>query len=80
MVGVDPDPTNNERMTRWAKDYWQDLHPYSLGGGYVNMIMDEGAEGVKAAYGENYTRLAQIKAKYDPNNLFHINQNILPKA
>ena len=44
------------------------------------MIMDEGQEGVKAAYGDNYTRLAQIKAKYDPNNLFHINQNILPKA
>ena len=80
MVGVDPDPINNDRMTRWAKDYWQDLHPYSTGGGYVNMIMDEGQEGVKAAYGDNYTRLAQIKAKYDPNNLFHINQNILPKA
>ena len=79
IVGVDPDPANNERMIRWARDYAQDLHPYSLGGGYVNMIMDEGQEGVKAAYGENYTRLAQIKAKYDPNNLFHINQNIIPK-
>jgi FAD/FMN-containing dehydrogenase len=80
MVGVDPDPANNDRMIQWAKDYWQDLHPYSLGGGYVNMIMDEGQEGVKAAYGENYTRLAQIKAKYDPTNFFHVNQNILPKA
>ena len=80
IVGVDPDPANNERMIKWAKDYAQDLHPYSLGGGYVNMIMDEGQEGVRAAYGENYTRLAQIKAKYDPNNLFHVNQNILPKA
>ena len=80
MVGVDPDPINNDRMAQWAKDYWHDLHPYSLGGGYVNMIMDIGQEGVKAAYGENYTRLAHIKAKYDPNNLFHINQNILPKA
>ncbi len=80
MVGVDPDPMNNDRMIHWAKNYWQDLHPYSIGSGYVNMIMDEGQEGVKTVYGENYTRLAQIKAKYDPNNLFHVNQNILPKA
>ena len=80
MVGVDPDPANNDKMIQWAKNYWQDLHPYSLGGGYVNMIMDEGEQGVKRAYGDNYTRLAQIKAKYDPNNLFHINQNIRPKA
>jgi FAD/FMN-containing dehydrogenase len=42
--------------------------------------MDEGEETVKAGYGDNYKRLAQIKAKYDPNNLFHINQNIKPKA
>jgi FAD/FMN-containing dehydrogenase len=80
IVSVDPDPMNNERMIRWAQDYAQDLHPYSLGGGYVNMIMDEGLEGVKSAYGDNYTRLAKIKAKYDPNNFFHVNQNILPKA
>ena len=42
--------------------------------------MDEGEDMVKAGYGDNYTRLAQIKAKYDPNNFFHINQNIRPKA
>lgn len=80
IVGVDPDPQNNERMTEWAKDYWLALHPYSAGGGYVNMIMDEGEERVKAAYGDNYARLAQIKAKYDPQNLFHVNQNIKPAA
>lgn len=78
IVGVDPDPKNNERITSWAKDYWLALHPYSAGGGYVNMIMDEGEERVKAAYRENYERLAQIKAKYDPQNLFHVNQNIKP--
>ena len=75
-VGVDPDPANNDRMIRWAKDYWTALHPYSLGGGYVNMIMDEGEAGVKSAYGDNYARLAQVKAKYDPTNFFHVNQNI----
>jgi len=78
IVGVDPDPANNERMIAWAKDYWQALHPYSAGGGYVNMIMDEGEERVKAAYRGSYARLAQVKAKYDPQNLFHVNQNIKP--
>jgi FAD/FMN-containing dehydrogenase len=79
IVGVDPDPTNNDKMIQWAREYSQDLSPYSLGGGYVNMIMDEGQQTVQAAYGDNYHRLATIKAKYDPTNLFHINQNILPE-
>jgi FAD/FMN-containing dehydrogenase len=78
MVGVDPDPANNERMIAWARNYWTALHPYSAGGGYINMIMDEGQDLVRAAYGENYDRLAQIKAKYDPDNLFRVNQNIIP--
>ncbi|MDE3228574.1 MAG: FAD-binding oxidoreductase [Chloroflexota bacterium] len=80
IVGVDPDPANNERMTAWARDYWLALHPYSAGGAYINMIMDEGQEQVRAAYRENYERLAQIKKRYDPTNLFHMNQNILPAS
>lgn len=80
MAAIDPDPVNNERMIEWAKDYWLALHPYSMGGGYVNMFMDEGDEFVKAAYRDNYSQLAQIKAKYDPQNLFRVNQNIKPKA
>ncbi|MCB0170695.1 MAG: FAD-binding oxidoreductase [Anaerolineae bacterium] len=80
IVGVDPDPQNNGRIIEWAKDYWLAMHPYSAGGGYVNMIMDEGEERVKAAYGDNYARLAQVKAKYDPHNFFHVNQNIKPQA
>jgi FAD/FMN-containing dehydrogenase len=78
IVGVDPDPRNNERMIQWARDYWTALHPYSAGGGYVNMMMDEGEMHVNAAYRENYARLAQVKAKYDPGNVFHMNQNIKP--
>ena len=78
IVGVDPDPANNERMIRWSKDYWTKLHPYSAGGAYVNMIMDEGTDRVRAAYRDNYPRLAQIKARYDPGNLFRVNQNIKP--
>ncbi len=80
IVAVDPDPVNNDPMIRWAKDAWSALHSSSVGGGYLNFKMDEGEGTVKAGYGENYTRLAQIKAKYDPNNFFHINQNIRPKV
>jgi hypothetical protein len=65
-------------LMQWAKDYWMALHPFSAGGVYLNFIMDEGQERIRAAYGDNYARLAQIKAIYDPTNLFHINQNILP--
>jgi FAD/FMN-containing dehydrogenase len=78
IVGVDPDPANNERMIQWARDYWTALHPYAAGGGYLNMMMEEGTDNVKAAYRDNYARLAQIKATYDPTNLFHVNQNIPP--
>lgn len=80
IVGIDPDPANDQRITQWAKDYSEALRPYSAGGSYVNMIMDEGEDRVKAAYRDNYARLAQIKAKYDPRNLFHINQNIKPAS
>ena len=78
IVGVDPDPANNERMIAWARDYWLALHPHSAGGGYINMIMDEGEDTVKSAYRDNYARLARIKAMYDPTNLFRVNQNIKP--
>jgi FAD binding domain/Berberine and berberine like len=78
MVGVDPDPANNERMIAWTKAYWEELHPHSAGGAYVNMMMDEGQDRVKAAYRDNYDRLVKIKNKYDPGNLFHVNQNIRP--
>ena len=78
IVGVDPDPKNNAKMIEWAKNYWLALHPHSAGGAYVNMIMDEGEDMVKAAYRDNYPKLAGIKAKYDPNNLFRSNQNIKP--
>lgn len=78
IVGVSPDPADNERMIAWARDYWLAEHPHSAGGAYVNMMMDEGHDQVQAAYRENYARLAKVKAKYDPHNLFAINQNIKP--
>jgi hypothetical protein len=78
IVGVDPDPANAEKITAWTKDYWSALHPYSLGGAYVNFMMDEGIDRIKATYRDNYDRLLAIKRKYDPENFFHVNQNIRP--
>ena len=60
------------------KDYWEATHPYSAGGAYVNFMMDEGQERVQATYGANYDRLTKVKAAYDPDNTFHVNQNIRP--
>jgi FAD/FMN-containing dehydrogenase len=80
VVGVDPDPANREKITSWAKDYWNALHPHSAPGAYVNFMMDtEGEDRVKASYGKNYTRLQKVKKKYDPTNFFRVNQNIKPK-
>ena len=78
IVGIDPDPANKELISDWTKGYWEAVHPYSAGGGYVNFMMDEGQERVRASYRDNYPRLAAIKKKYDPQNLFRVNQNIRP--
>ncbi len=81
MVGVDGDPANNDKIIAWTKNYYDALHPYSAGGAYVNFLMgDEGEDRVKATYGDNYERLVAIKNKYDPENLFRVNQNIKPET
>jgi FAD/FMN-containing dehydrogenase len=78
IAGIDPDPANAAKIRDWTVAYWEALHPYSAGGAYVNMMMEEGQERVQASYRDNYARLATIKHKYDPTNLFHVNQNIKP--
>jgi Berberine and berberine like len=78
IVGIDPDPKNKEIITNWTKEYFVALHPFSAGGAYVNFMMEEGQERVKASFGKNYDRLAAIKKKYDPTNFFRVNQNIRP--
>jgi hypothetical protein len=78
IVGIDPEPANKDRITTWARDYWKAVHPFSAGGAYINFMMDEGEERVRATYGKNFARLAKIKKKYDPANLFRVNQNIKP--
>ena len=66
IVGVDPDPANAARSATGRVDYCDALHPYSAGGAYVNMMMDEGQERVRASYRDNYARLAEIKATLRP--------------
>jgi len=78
IVGVDPDPAKRDQITTWARDYWAALHPHSAGGAYVNFMMDEGEERVKATYGKNFAKLQKAKKKYDPQNVFRSNQNIKP--
>jgi FAD/FMN-containing dehydrogenase len=65
-------------MSKWARDYWDALHPYNQHGGYINFMMEEGTDRIKNTYGGNYERLREVKATYDPDNFFHINQNIEP--
>ena len=78
FAGVDHDPGKVDEIRTWTVDYHEALHPYSAGGAYVNMMMDEGQERVRASYRDNYERLAGIKRAYDPENVFRINQNIRP--
>jgi FAD/FMN-containing dehydrogenase len=78
IIGVDPDPANKDLIVDWAREYWNDVHPYSSQGAYVNFMMEEGENRVKASYRDNYQRLAAIKSTYDPANFFRCNQNIKP--
>lgn len=78
IAAMYPDPADTPNNVAWVKNYWNALHPYSAGGAYVNFLMDEGQDRIKATYRDNYERLVEIKNKYDPTNLFHVNQNIKP--
>ncbi len=78
FAGIDPDPANAGAIKTWSVGYQEALHPYSAGGAYVNFMMEEGQDRIRATYRDNYDRLARIKATYDPNNLFRVNQNIRP--
>jgi FAD/FMN-containing dehydrogenase len=81
IAGIDPDPNKADALKTWGRGYWNAVHLYNLAGAYVNFMMDdEAADRVQATYGDNYARLALAKAKYDPQNLFRVNQNIAPAA
>jgi len=72
--------TDDERCIAWARAFFQASAPYASDGAYINFMTEEESDRVASAYGANYDRLAQIKKQYDPDNLFHLNQNIKPVA
>jgi cytochrome c553 len=77
--GMGPDPAQLDHLAGWARGTWEAVQPFSSGGTYVNFLGDEGQDRVRAAFGEDkYRRLAEIKRRYDPSNVFRLNQNIMP--
>ncbi|HEU5348943.1 MAG TPA: FAD-binding oxidoreductase [Ktedonobacterales bacterium] len=78
IVAAVEDPANLPSSRQWVRDSWEALHPHSSGGAYVNFIMDEGDERIRASYRDNFDRLVAVKRQYDPTNLFNQNQNIRP--
>ncbi|MFG2191908.1 FAD-binding oxidoreductase [Streptomyces sp. NPDC048639] len=78
FAGIDPDPANAGAIKDWCVGYSEALQPESMGGAYVNFMMDEGQERVRSTYRHHFDRLSRIKRAYDPDNLFHANQNIEP--
>jgi hypothetical protein len=79
IAGISPEPADADDLKRWGRSYWDAVHPFNMEGGYVNFMMgDETQEKLRASFGENYDRLAAVKAKYDPGNFFRVNQNIAP--
>jgi len=80
IAGMWPDPADNPARIAWVRDYYAATAPHSKPGGYVNFMAGDDQERVRANYGANYPRLAEIKRRYDPDNVFHLNQNIRPAA
>lgn len=80
IFGTDPDPGAFDSLKEWTVRYWEALQPFSSGRSYVNFMDDEGREHVRPAYGENYERLVELKRKYDPENVLHVNQNVDPAS
>jgi len=81
IAAIGNDPKQAEALKTWGRGYWKAVHPFNLAGAYVNFLMDDETDGrVQASYGANYSKLAGVKKKYDPRNLFRVNQNIRPAA
>lgn len=79
IISIWSDPAESAQQTAWTRSFWDAMHPFSQGGVYVNFLGDEGEERIRAAYGDNYDRLVDVKGRYDPENLFRLNQNIRPR-
>ena len=78
VAGMWPNPADNAKPTKWVKDYYKALEPHSLAGGYVNFMAGDDEGRVRENYKGNFEKLVSIKRKFDPGNLFHLNQKIRP--
>ncbi len=78
IAGMWPDPADDDANIAWVRSYYDATAPESEQGGYINFMSGDDQERIKANYRGNYDRLVDVKRKYDPNNLFHVNQNIRP--
>ena len=77
IAGIDSEPSHMPAHRDWVRSYWSALHPHSAGGAYLNFLMDEGQDRIRATYRDNYPRLLALKQRYDPGNVFRMNQNIV---
>jgi FAD/FMN-containing dehydrogenase len=80
VTSIWKDPADSDTNIRWTREFFDAMKPFLADGAYVNYLGETGEEGVRAAYGAKYERLATLKKKYDPGNLFRVNQNIKPAA
>jgi hypothetical protein len=79
IAGISPDPKDADALKAWGRGYWKAVHPFNENAAYINFMMDDEVENrLQSTYGDNYVRLAMVKATYDPENLFRVNQNIPP--
>ena len=79
IIGQWEEAADSDRHIRWIRGVWDQMESLMEHRGYVNHIAeDDGADKIRASYGSNFDRLRQLKAKYDPTNLFHLNPNIAP--
>ena len=80
IAGLWPDPADNEKNTKWVRDYYAAIHPHSgYAGGYANfMAAADDQQRVRDNYGASYDRLAALKKTWDPSNLFRLDQNVKP--
>ena len=78
IAGMWPDPADNEANIQWVKDYYAATAPHSEAGGYINFMAEDDQHRIEDNYKGNYDRLVDVKRKYDPNNVFRVNQNIRP--
>ena len=78
IAGMWPDPAQNEANTRWVREYYEATAPHSESGGYVNFMSGDDQGRIEMNYRGHYERLVEVKRAYDPDNVFHVNQNIAP--